>query len=98
MSTVLEFNKPGFSPGSVITPVLENAFGFAKRSVLEIDGAGNVRIESTPRHLRTGKKTIQPMSMCWTQSSTGAHLSDDYEPTATISVRIDKLAKKVKDK
>lgn len=96
MATALEFSKPGLSPGAVIAPVLQNAYGFAKRSVLEIDEAGNVRIESTPRHLKTGKNTVQAMSMPWTQPASGARLPEDHEPMAVIGVRIDKLAQQVR--
>ena len=95
METVLEYRKPGFEPGSIIVPVIYTAFGFAKRSELQIGDASNVRIVSDPPHLKTGKRTVQTMSMPWTQMETQEKIADGYEPSGTISVRIDLLAGRV---
>jgi len=96
METILEFRRPGLPVGSVMFPALQNAFAFAKRSTLEIGDGCNVRIVSDPPHLQTGKDTIQPMSLPWTQMDTGARLADRYEPTVTIVVRLDLLAGQVR--
>lgn len=96
MAVALEYRKRGLPPGSVIVPVLENTFGFARRATLEIGDGRNLRIVSDPSALTTGPNTIQPMSLAWTQMDTLARLERGYEPTVVVVIRLDVLSRRVR--
>jgi len=96
METVLEYRRSGLDPGMVMFPVLQHVFSFARHSVLEIGDGCNLRIVSTPAQITTPSNSVQRLSMHWTQMSTQAELGDRYEPSTTMSIRLDRLAKQVR--
>jgi hypothetical protein len=96
MEAILEYRKRGLPLGSVMVPIIQNAYGFAKRSTLEIGDGCNVRIDSDPPFIRAGSGSIQPMSLPWTQLATQAVLAEGYEPFGSVIVRVDMLARRIR--